>query len=313
MRRLAALIVGAATGAAVAGTLTNGNGSFNMLDLVFSTGNGDGALITEPGLPDQLFKYCWYYRTPGNNQNRFFSSLDTPVVSFAGDTATITYTNAGPLSVGFERFNATFTIKFTDAAAPNTVDVKTTLVFTAAPTNTGNVTYQLFNLVDLDISGTVADDSASVTDNTAVRMRQTESSTANFGELLAVGATRYEVNTGSALRTKLNSGANNLSNQLSVSNADSAMAAQWTLTLAPGESRTISADFSINKPASVAPPCPADLNGDQQINLTDLSVLLANFGISGATAAQGDLNGDTQVNLTDLSILLSVFGTPCPQ
>lgn len=60
------------------------------------------------------------------------------------------------------------------------------------------------------------------------------------------------------------------------------------------------------------PPCPGDLTGDGQINLSDLSRLLANFGRTDAGPADGDLNGDGAVNLTDLSRLLSVFGTVCP-
>ncbi|MFN0136705.1 MAG: dockerin type I domain-containing protein [Phycisphaerae bacterium] len=60
-------------------------------------------------------------------------------------------------------------------------------------------------------------------------------------------------------------------------------------------------------------PCPADLNGDHTVGLTDLSILLSNFGVgSGAAAATGDINGDGAVNLTDLSQLLAVFGTNCP-
>ncbi|MFN0135658.1 MAG: M1 family aminopeptidase [Phycisphaerae bacterium] len=63
---------------------------------------------------------------------------------------------------------------------------------------------------------------------------------------------------------------------------------------------------------TVSPPCPFDLNGDGQIGLTDLSVVLSNFGIaSGATASQGDFNGDGAVDLTDLSSLLAVFGANC--
>ncbi|MFN0137576.1 MAG: immunoglobulin domain-containing protein [Phycisphaerae bacterium] len=59
-------------------------------------------------------------------------------------------------------------------------------------------------------------------------------------------------------------------------------------------------------------PCPGDLNGDNQVNLTDLSQLLANFGVtSGATLSQGDLDGDGDVDLTDLSQLLSNFGASC--
>lgn len=61
------------------------------------------------------------------------------------------------------------------------------------------------------------------------------------------------------------------------------------------------------------PPCPGDINGDRQVNLTDLAGLLANFGVaSGATLSMGDLDGDGDVDLTDLAQLLAVFGTSCP-
>ncbi|MFN0138225.1 MAG: carbohydrate binding domain-containing protein [Phycisphaerae bacterium] len=58
-------------------------------------------------------------------------------------------------------------------------------------------------------------------------------------------------------------------------------------------------------------PCPEDLNGDEQINLSDLSILLANFGASSATPEQGDTDGDGDVDLTDLSRVLAIFGTAC--
>jgi hypothetical protein len=59
-------------------------------------------------------------------------------------------------------------------------------------------------------------------------------------------------------------------------------------------------------------PCPADLDGNGQIALADLTILLSNFGANGATPEQGDINGDTVVNLADLTLLLSQFGTNCP-
>lgn len=55
----------------------------------------------------------------------------------------------------------------------------------------------------------------------------------------------------------------------------------------------------------------ADLDGDCDVDLTDLSRLLANFGNGGATAAQGDTDGNGTVDLTDLSRILSVFGYSC--
>ena len=60
-------------------------------------------------------------------------------------------------------------------------------------------------------------------------------------------------------------------------------------------------------------PCPGDLTGDHLIDLSDLAICLANYGLTGtATPAQGDLNGDHNVDLSDLAMLLSLYGTPCP-
>jgi hypothetical protein len=58
--------------------------------------------------------------------------------------------------------------------------------------------------------------------------------------------------------------------------------------------------------------CPGDVNGDQIVDLADLTVLLGNFGtLSGATLEDGDLTGDGAVDLNDLTELLSSFGVPC--
>lgn len=58
--------------------------------------------------------------------------------------------------------------------------------------------------------------------------------------------------------------------------------------------------------------CPGDVDGDRDIDLTDLATLLANFGLpSGATRAQGDLDGDADIDLADLALLLANFGGSC--
>jgi formylglycine-generating enzyme required for sulfatase activity len=57
--------------------------------------------------------------------------------------------------------------------------------------------------------------------------------------------------------------------------------------------------------------CAADLNGDGQVNGTDLSVILAGWGQCGSgSVCDGDINGDGSVNGTDLTVVLEGWG-PC--
>ncbi len=58
--------------------------------------------------------------------------------------------------------------------------------------------------------------------------------------------------------------------------------------------------------------CFGDLDGDGQIGLGDLAILLANYEQpSGMQYEDGDLDGDGDVDLADLAQLLSVYGTNC--
>lgn len=63
------------------------------------------------------------------------------------------------------------------------------------------------------------------------------------------------------------------------------------------------------------PPCPADVNGDRTINLSDLARLLASFGASSGDPAfdpAADIDDGGAIDLVDLSELLTVFGEDCP-
>lgn len=57
-------------------------------------------------------------------------------------------------------------------------------------------------------------------------------------------------------------------------------------------------------------PCP-DLNGNGSVDLTDLSILLTNFGADIVSFEKGDINGDGVIDLTDLALMLSMFDDTC--
>jgi len=64
---------------------------------------------------------------------------------------------------------------------------------------------------------------------------------------------------------------------------------------------------------TVSSVCHGDLDGDGDVDISDLAVLLANYGTtSGAAYEDGDLDGDGDVDLGDLAALLGVYGAVCP-
>ena len=78
-------------------------------------------------------------------------------------------------------------------------------------------------------------------------------------------------------------------------------------------SNTCGAATSTGATLTVSTPCPGDLDGDLDVDLADLAVILSNFGTPfGALPEDGDLDGDGDVDLTDLAVMLSNFGTTCP-
>ncbi|MBI5865622.1 MAG: hypothetical protein HZB38_14160 [Planctomycetes bacterium] len=54
--------------------------------------------------------------------------------------------------------------------------------------------------------------------------------------------------------------------------------------------------------------CP-DRDGDNLVGLSDLSLLLTQFGLSSGA---DDIDGDADVDMVDLALLLSLFGEQCP-
>lgn len=59
------------------------------------------------------------------------------------------------------------------------------------------------------------------------------------------------------------------------------------------------------------PPCPGDLDGNRQVDLSDLAILLGDYGCTTGTCI-GDLNDDGFTDLGDLAAMLSAYGLVCP-
>ncbi len=60
---------------------------------------------------------------------------------------------------------------------------------------------------------------------------------------------------------------------------------------------------------SCSEPCPADVNGDSNVNVTDLLAVIGAWGATGSNPA--DINGDEIVNVSDLLAVIGAWG-PCP-
>jgi hypothetical protein len=75
----------------------------------------------------------------------------------------------------------------------------------------------------------------------------------------------------------------------------------WSVTLENGGAELITLEMN---------RIPGDANGDGAVDVGDLGILAANYGVtSGATWAQGDFNGDGAVDVGDLGILAANYGT----
>ncbi len=301
------LLLGASTHAAF--TITSGNAVFSSTQTPFLQDSTLSSADFKPdGTTDHVFYYNWSYRAPGG-ANRGFSWIDTPVQTVAGDTLTLTYTNAGPNPVGFNRFDATIRIKITDSTSPNAARLEAFVTFTAAATNSGPTSWELFNGVDVDLSATSLNDVCTVSNPTGVVGTVTDPVTADSLTFFGAGANRFEVSSGSVLRPKLTGGVgNNLANTTTYT-GDGAFGFQWTIAnLAPGASVQLYSSFGLNAPPI---PCPPDINHDAVVNTADLAILLGNFGQTVPAFTSGDLNGDGVVNTADLLIMLGAFGTTC--
>jgi hypothetical protein len=84
----------------------------------------------------------------------------------------------------------------------------------------------------------------------------------------------------------------------------------WRVTSSNGATTAGSPNPSIF--STVAPPaCVGDLDGNNVVNVVDLTIFLGTFGTSVPPGTSGDLDNNGVVNVVDLTIFLGRFGLPC--
>jgi len=59
------------------------------------------------------------------------------------------------------------------------------------------------------------------------------------------------------------------------------------------------------------PACPGDVDGDNDVDSTDLNIVLTDFACAPPNPCTGDADGDGDTDSTDLNIVLSAFGDVC--
>ncbi|GMU80447.1 MAG: hypothetical protein AMXMBFR47_03180 [Planctomycetota bacterium] len=57
--------------------------------------------------------------------------------------------------------------------------------------------------------------------------------------------------------------------------------------------------------------CGVDLDGDRDVDLLDLAIMLAHYGETDSSAADGDIDGDGDVDIQDLAFLMTAYGEFC--
>lgn len=85
----------------------------------------------------------------------------------------------------------------------------------------------------------------------------------------------------------------------------------WPDIPSPLPGSSLRADIgAVEAPDPTDVTCIGDINGDGIVDLSDLSILLSQFGNINPNGV-ADLNGDGVVDVNDLSIMLNAFGSEC--
>lgn len=205
------LVVALAPQAMASLTLTDGDATFTMIE---SAGNhpwlgtlANADLLPDPGATDQLARYIWGVREPGNSAGNRYMDYYYPYGGFTktmNGTNQVTYT-WNDIGAVQPYFDMSYTLTLTDGAAPG--QARVTCDFSIHNRGASTKTLYVFNLVGLDIGGTAdaLNDVATITDAYGVKGRISDSSNA-YGEVYGPLASYFEGGVDSTLANKMFAG-----------------------------------------------------------------------------------------------------------
>lgn len=249
---------------------TNNNSGTSYL---FTDSNGTATSTNYAnsfGTQNQMSSHKWFISS-GNapaaaaqNRGGVWSTFGTLAQSYTNNTASISYTNAGP---GSTRYNIAIAYTLTDGAADGKTNLVSTLTVTRTDTTAGNVNFTLGAMWDLDV-GTSATNAVTNVSGAGER-RLNFANGANFGEALALESAGSSLSFMAASRSTVapTAAGTNLTSSGALPGTiaaagDLAAGFAWTgISLAPGASFSVTSIVSINQSAVIPAPGAVALLG----------------------------------------------------
>lgn len=295
----ATLLVGPITSSPVLGqTLVNGDARWS-----FSGELND--FEAEPG-NDRLLQHLWFWRIEGDPSESEFDVASAPfVVDPLGNVVDHFFS--------LPSFDAAITTILVDSPQPGNAFAQQGIEVTNSSLT--SYTIHLYSYTDFSLGG--AENAVFI--NPGTFWEVTDSATQNKFSTDALGVTAFQVEPFPLLRDLLRDGSPTpLSNTgMPFTGGDFTGAFQWTVSLAPGETRSFFALYFLEGQV-VAPPPPefrrGDANDDGAFDISDAVFSLAAIFIPGSPevpcAVAADSNDDGAFDISDAVFSLAQLFVP---
>jgi uncharacterized protein (TIGR03382 family) len=219
------------------GTINQGSSTFTIADYpTVGTGNGNTSnfRVNDPAGVDHAFQTNWWFRTAGASRETLLNSATSS--SYTGNVGQASFLLAANVPATL--------VTFVEQTGVGRGRLTQTLVVT---NNTSEaITLDLFNYTDLDVNNAAGGNNVSILNPTLMQVSRGDWTVQYSG----IGATAYQNTAFSTLRGLLtNASVNNLDNTPGVGSViapqDFTGAFQWSITIDPGFSRSVTSSISV--------------------------------------------------------------------